>query len=39
MFQTGKMIYRNLGNTGLKVSVVSFGNFPNCRPENRDIDH
>jgi voltage-dependent potassium channel beta subunit len=27
------MQYRNLGNTGLKVSVVSYGNWVNCKPD------
>ena len=29
MFKTGNMRYRNLGNSGLKVSVISFGTFTN----------
>lgn len=33
-FNAEKMIYRNLGNTGLKVSVLSIGNMINFKPEN-----
>ena len=29
MFQKGKMQYRNLGNSGLQVSALSFGTFTN----------
>jgi len=32
------MEYRKLGATGLKVSVLSFGNMINYKPENADID-
>lgn len=32
------MIYRNLGNSGLKVSVISLGNMINYKPENEKID-
>jgi aryl-alcohol dehydrogenase-like predicted oxidoreductase len=32
------MEYRNLGGTGLKVSVLGFGNMINYKPENVDID-
>lgn len=34
----GKMLYRNLGNSGLKVSVISLGNMINYRPENYEED-
>lgn len=30
---TGKMIYRNFGNSGLKVSALSMGNMINVREE------
>jgi aryl-alcohol dehydrogenase-like predicted oxidoreductase len=32
------MEYRYLGNTGLKVSVLSFGNMINYKPENVALD-
>jgi aryl-alcohol dehydrogenase-like predicted oxidoreductase len=31
VFNPSKMIYRNLGNTGLKVSVLSLGNMINYK--------
>jgi len=36
--QTGKMIYKNFGNSGLKVSVISLGNMINYHPENYEVD-
>jgi aryl-alcohol dehydrogenase-like predicted oxidoreductase len=33
-FKTGKMIYRNFGKTGLKVSVISLGNATLYKSEN-----
>ena len=30
------MKYRRYGNSGLKISVISFGNAINCKPENYD---
>ena len=30
MFKESDMMYRNLGNSGLKVSVLSMGMFTNC---------
>jgi aryl-alcohol dehydrogenase-like predicted oxidoreductase len=38
MQATPTMEYRNLGGTGLKVSVLGFGNMINYKPENVDID-
>lgn len=38
MFQTKNMEYRTLGKTGLKVSVIAFGNGVNCSPDRIDID-
>lgn len=35
---TPKMEYRYLGNTGLKVSVVSFGNFVNWNDDKLSVD-
>jgi aryl-alcohol dehydrogenase-like predicted oxidoreductase len=32
------MEYRHLGNTGLKVSALSFGNMINYKPENAALD-
>lgn len=32
------MEYRKLGPTGLKVSVLGFGNMINYKPENTDVD-
>ncbi len=32
------MIYRNLGNSGLKISVISLGNMFNYREETKDED-
>jgi len=34
LFNSANMIYRNLGNTGLKVSVISLGNMINYKIEN-----
>lgn len=31
VFNSSKMIYRNLGNTGLKVSIISLGNMINYK--------
>lgn len=36
--QAHKMLYRNLGNSGLKISVISVGNFMNYKPENYQED-
>ncbi len=33
--QKHKMIYKNLGNTGLKVSVISYGNMLHYREETK----
>lgn len=38
VFQTGKMTYRNFGNSGLKTSVISLGNWINSKEENYAID-
>jgi len=38
LLQTGKMIYRNFGNSGLKVSAISLGNMINCNPANYEED-
>jgi aryl-alcohol dehydrogenase-like predicted oxidoreductase len=38
MFNHKNMEYRRLGNTGLKVSMLSFGNMLNYKPENADLD-
>jgi voltage-dependent potassium channel beta subunit len=38
VFKTGKMIYRNLGNSGLKTSVISLGNMINSKEENYEVD-
>ena len=38
MFNTKNMQYRTLGNTGLKVSAIAFGNGVNCSPDRVDID-
>ncbi len=32
VLQPGKMIYRNFGESGLKVSIISFGNSINYKP-------
>ena len=32
------MPYRNLGNSGLKVSAISLGNMINYKPENEQTD-
>lgn len=36
--QPGKMIYRNFGNSGVKVSVLSMGNMINVRPDTYEED-
>jgi aryl-alcohol dehydrogenase-like predicted oxidoreductase len=33
ILKPGKMIYRNFGNSGLKVSAISLGNMINFREE------
>ena len=33
------MTYKRLGRTGLKVSIVSFGNMINNKEVNQEIDH
>ena len=38
VLQPGKMVYRNLGKSGLKVSALSLGNFVNYLPENYEED-
>jgi aryl-alcohol dehydrogenase-like predicted oxidoreductase len=38
MLNIEKMEYRYLGNSGLKVSVISFGNMINFKPENDEVD-
>jgi aryl-alcohol dehydrogenase-like predicted oxidoreductase len=38
MFATKNMQYRYLGNTGLKVSAIGFGNSVNSTPERAEID-
>jgi aryl-alcohol dehydrogenase-like predicted oxidoreductase len=38
MFTTKNMQYRYLGNTGLKVSAIGFGNSVNSSPERAEID-
>ena len=38
VFQTGKMIYRNFGSSGLKTSVISLGNMINSREDNYAVD-
>lgn len=38
VLQPGKMIYRNFGNSGLKVSAISVGNMINVRPETYEED-
>ena len=38
VFQVGKMIYRNFGNSGLKTSVISLGNMINSKEENYAVD-
>lgn len=32
--QPKNMTYNNFGNSGLKISQLSFGNAINCKPEN-----
>jgi len=34
IFQPGKMIYKNFGSSGLKLSVISLGNMINYKEEN-----
>ena len=38
VLQPGKMIYRNFGNSGLKVSAISMGNMINYKPETYEED-
>ena len=38
ILQTGKMIYRNFGNSGLKISAISVGNMVNYKPETYEED-
>ena len=38
VLQVGKMIYRNFGNSGLKVSAISLGTMINYKPETYDED-
>lgn len=38
VFQTGKMLYRNFGNSGLKTSVISLGNMMNSKEETYAVD-
>ena len=38
MFKKGNMEYRYLGNSGLRVSVLSFGNMINWKEENYETD-
>lgn len=38
MFKTSNMEYRYLGNTGLKVSAIGFGNMVNSSPDRVDVD-
>ena len=38
VFETGKMLYRAFGNSGLKVSVIGLGNWINVRSDNYDED-
>ena len=32
VLNVGKMIYKNLGNSGLKVSAIALGNMINYKP-------
>ena len=36
--ETSKMIYRYLGNTGLKVSVIALGNWINNEDDNQTLE-
>lgn len=36
--QTNNMIYRNFGNSGLKISAISIGNMINVRPDTYEED-
>jgi aryl-alcohol dehydrogenase-like predicted oxidoreductase len=38
VIQTGKMIYRNFGNSGLKLSVISVGTAGNYKPDDYEQD-
>ena len=38
MFATKNMEYRTLGNTGLKVSAIGYGNMVNSSQERADLD-
>jgi aryl-alcohol dehydrogenase-like predicted oxidoreductase len=38
MLNTKNMEYRRLGNTGLKVSILSFGNAMSYKPQTAEID-
>lgn len=36
--QTGNMVYRNFGNSGLKISAISLGNAINYKPDLYEQD-
>lgn len=38
VFKTGKMVYRNFGNSGLKTSIISLGNMINSKEETYQVD-
>jgi aryl-alcohol dehydrogenase-like predicted oxidoreductase len=38
IFKTGKMLYRNFGNSGLKTSVISLGNMINSKEDSYEVD-
>lgn len=38
IFKPGNMVYRRFGHSGLKVSVISFGNMINYKEENYQED-
>lgn len=38
MFSSKNMEYRQLGNTGLKVSAIGFGNMVNASEAKADLD-
>jgi len=38
LLQTGSMIYRNFGNSGLRISAISVGNMINYKPETYEQD-
>lgn len=38
VLKPGKMLYRNFGNSGLKISAVSLGNMINYRAETYEAD-